>query len=265
MMNIAQGKERPKILWAEMTRLEIAEAAKKDTLVIVPVGSIEQHGPHLPINTDICDSYEITKLVATRERDIVVAPPVWWGYSPYHAGLAGTISLRPEIFLGLLQDICDGIISHGFRKIFILNGHGGNRNLISVAVFECMRRTGVSIAAASYWDLAADRIREIRESPVGGMGHACELETSLQLLFQPELVRMELATREMVNSLRSYGTTMSFKDLLDFGAVTTGYDVAKSDPTGIFGDPTLASAEKGKRIMNAVLEGISRFIKEYRG
>jgi creatinine amidohydrolase len=248
-----------------MSRLEIAEAAKHNTLVIVPVGAIEQHGPHLPVNTDICDAYEIAKLVAIRERHIVVAPPVWWGYSPYHAGLAGTISLRPEIFLGLLQDVCDGIISHGFRKIFILNGHGGNRSLINVAVFECMRRTGVSIAAASYWDLAADRIQEIRESPVGGMGHACELETSLQLFFQPKLVRMELTTREMVDSFRSYGTTMSFKDLMDFGAVTTGYDIAKSDPTGILGDPTLASATKGEAIVRAVLEGTLQFIREYRG
>ena len=264
-MSTTSKNAQAKILWAEMTRLEIAEAAKKDTVVIVPVGAIEQHGPHLPINTDTCDSCEIAKLVATRERDVIVAPPVWWGYSPYHAGLAGTISLRPEVFLGLLQDICDGIISHGFRKIFILNGHGGNRSLISVAVFECMRRTGVSIAAASYWDLAADRIREIRESPIGGMAHACELETSLQLFFQPKLVRMELATREMVNSLRSYGTTMSFKDLLDFGAVTTGNDIAKSDPTGILGDPTLASPAKGEKIVSVVLEGISQFIKEYRG
>lgn len=264
-MSALAEEDRGTILWAEMTRLEIAEAAKKDTLVIVPVGAIEQHGPHLPINTDICHSYEIAKLVAKRERDVVVAPPVWWGYSPYHAGLAGTISLRPEVFLGLLQDICDGIISHGFRKIFLLNGHGGNRNLISVAVFECMRRTGVSIAAASYWDLAADRIKQIRESPMGGMAHACELETSLQLLFQPKLVKMGLATREMVNSLRSYGTTMSFKDLQDFGAVTTGYDIARSDPTGILGDPTLASAAKGEQIVRVVLEGISQFIQEFRG
>jgi len=254
-----------KILWAEMTRPELAEAVKRDTLVILPVGAIEQHWPHLPVNTDTCDAYEIAKRVATRERDVVVAPPVWWGYSPYHAGFPGTISLRPEVFLGLLQDVCDGILSHGFRKLFILNGHGGNRNLISVAVFECMRRTGVSIAAASFWDLATPRIREIRESPTGGMGHSCELETSLQLVFQPALVQMEMASRQLVDPRRSYGTSLSFKDLLDFGAVTTGYDLTTTDPTGILGDPTLASAEKGQRIVEAVLEGISQFIKEYRG
>ena len=103
-------QERAKLLWAEMTRLEIAEAAQNDTLVILPVGAIEQHGPHLPVNTDTCDAYEIAKLVATRERDVVVAPPVWWGYSPYHAGFAGTISLRPDVYLDLLQDVCDGIL-----------------------------------------------------------------------------------------------------------------------------------------------------------
>jgi creatinine amidohydrolase len=247
-----------------MSRLEIAQAAKTNTLVIVPVGAIEQHGPHLPVNVDIVDAFEIAMLVARRERDVLVAPPVWWGYSPYHARMAGTISLRPETYLALLQDILDGIISHGFRKIFLLNGHGGNRSLISVAVFECMRRTGVSVASASYWDLAAERIAAIRESPKGGMAHACELETSLQLVFQPARVRMELATRELVDSLRSYGTSFSFRDLMDFGAVTTGYDLATTDPTGILGDPTLASAEKGERILEAVLDGISRFIKEYR-
>jgi creatinine amidohydrolase len=257
--------EQRKILWAEMTRIEVAEAARKDTLVIVPVGAIEQHGPHLPVNVDIADAFEIARRVAQRERDVLVAPPVWWGYSPYHAGLAGTISLRPETYLALLEDVLDGIISHGFRKIFLLNGHGGNRNLISVAVFECMRRTGVSVASASFWDLATEQIAKIRESPKGGMAHACELETSMQLVFQPHLVKMELATRELVDSRKSYGTSFSFRDLMDFGAVTTGYDIAKTDPTGILGDPTLATAEKGRQILQAVLDGISRFIKEYRG
>ena len=259
------AERKATILWAEMSRLEIADAAKTDTLVIVPVGAIEQHGPHLPVNVDVVDAFEIAKLVARRERNVLVAPPVWWGYSPYHARMPGTISLRPETHLALLQDILDGIISHGFRKIFLLNGHGGNRNLISVAVFECMRRTGVSVAAASYWDLASAQIAAIRESPKGGMAHACELETSLQLVFQPALVRMELATRELVDPRKSYGTSFSFRDLMDFGAVTTGYDIATTDPTGILGDPTLASAEKGERILEAVLDGISEFIKEYRG
>jgi creatinine amidohydrolase len=259
----AEGK--PTILWAEMSRPEIAHAATTDTLVIVPVGAIEQHGPHLPVNVDVVDAFEISKLVARRERNVLVAPPVWWGYSPYHARMPGTISLRPETYLGLLQDILDGIISHGFRKIFLLNGHGGNRSLISVAVFECMRRTNVSVASASYWDLATEQIAVIRESSRGGMAHACELETSLQLVFQPALVRMELATRELVDSRKSYGTSYSFRDLMDFGAVTTGYDIATTDPTGILGDPTLASAEKGARILEAVLDGISKFIKEYRG
>jgi len=257
--------EPRKVQWAEMTRLEVAEAAGRDTLVIVPVGAIEQHGPHLPLNVDVADAFEIARRVAERERDVLVAPPVWWGYSPYHAGLAGTISLRPETYLALLQDVLDGIISHGFRKIFLLNGHGGNRNLISVAVFECMRRTGVSVAAASFWDMAGAEIAAIRESPKGGMAHACELETSMQLVFQPHLVKMALASRQMVDSRKSYGTSFSFKDLMDFGAVTTGYDIAKTDPTGILGDPTLASAEKGRRILEAVLDGISRFIEEYRG
>lgn len=261
----AETQGDKKILWAEMTRPEIAEAASRDTLVILPVGAIEQHGPHLPVNVDVCDAYEIAKIVARRERNVLVAPPVWWGYSPYHARLAGTISLRPDTFLAILQDVCDGILAHGFRKLFILNGHGGNRSLIGVAVFECMRRTGISIASASFWDMAAAEIAKIRDSPIGGMSHACELETSMQLLFQPHLVRMELATREMVDSRRSFGTSMSFQDLMNFGAVTTGFDVALTDPTGILGDPTLASAEKGQEILDAVLAGISSFIKEYRG
>ena len=137
--------------------------------------------------------------------------------------------------------------------------------MIGIAVIECMRRTGVSIAAASYWDLAKDRIREIRESPMGGMGHACELETSLQLHFQPGLVAMELAECNLVDPMVSFGTTMSFKDLLDFGPITTGHDNAKTNPSGVRGDPTIATAAKGEQIVTAVLERMSQFIKEYRG
>jgi len=247
-----------------MNRQEIEKAQKAGDMVVIPVGSIEQHGPHLPVDTDIHSAYEIAKRAALKRGDVLVCPPVWFGYSPHHMGFHGTLTIRLETFLNLLKDICDSLYQHGFRKMLILNGHGGNRALINLVANDFMRTHRTKILAASYWDLAAQEIRNLRKSEPGGMGHACELETSVQLYLRRDLVDTGQVSKETWTPKSRFGISYGPRDLLDSGSVTIGFDFAESAPRGIMGDPTVASADTGEKVVAAVVDRLVDLLEEYK-
>src|SRR5690554_3881324 len=110
--------------WSEMTSPEIAKASEECAVVLLPIGAIEQHGPHLPVDTDISGAWEVAKELARRKPYSIVAPPVWWGLSGSHRAFAGTLTLRPATFYALLHDICVSLIDQGFQKIVLVVGHG---------------------------------------------------------------------------------------------------------------------------------------------
>jgi len=108
------------ILWAEMTREDLKAALGQDPVVIVPVGAIEQHGPHLPVDTDANGVYELAVRAATAQSGVIVAPPIWWGYSHNHRAWPGLITLSSETLIQVVQDICLSIHQQGFRRIIVL-------------------------------------------------------------------------------------------------------------------------------------------------
>lgn len=254
-----------KILWAEMRRGEIEQAGERGCVALVPVGSIEQHGAHLPVDTDISNAFEVSQAVARKLNHVIVAPPVWWGFSPEWMSFGGTISLRSDTFLHLLGDICDSIARHGFRRIVIVNGHGSNTPLLSVVVNDFILRNGFPIISVTYWEFAAQEVAKIRRSRLGGMGHAGELETSLQLLCRPSLVAMEDAVPGYVGPKSNWGVSIGTpKDMFDYGFASVSRDRAKTDPIGVMGDPTVADAGTGRAILDAVIDGLTRMVEEYR-
>ena len=253
-----------KFLWQEMRRGEIGEAAERGCVVLVPVGSIEQHGPHLPVDCDIHCAYEVCKELAQRLNDVIVAPPISPGYSPEWMSFKGTLSLRSQTFMSLVGDICDSIAHHGFRRIIIINGHGSNDPWLEGVVHDFIGRNGFPIIGVTYYEFAAQEAARIRRSKVGGMGHAGELETSLQLLWRPGLVAMEEAfagTRETANWGVETGTP---KDMFEYGFVWLSRDRARSVPDGMMGDPTVADAGTGQKILDAVIDCITKLIEEAR-
>jgi creatinine amidohydrolase len=164
-------------------------------IFVVPLGSLEQHGHHLPVFTDsLIVSHLSTRVEALRSSQIVTLPVQWLGHSPHHRRF-GCVSLDFFPYVELIRGICRSLIHIGARKILLLNGHGGNdlpcraaqRELKSE--FENMR--DLYIVYAAYWNLAADQFNQIRSSPPGGMGHACEMETSVLLAKNPDLVDMQ--------------------------------------------------------------------------
>jgi creatinine amidohydrolase len=177
----------------EMTWPEVS-ALSKDTPVVIPVAAIEQHGHHLPVVTDSLLLGEIVARVSARMADrVLFAPLQWLGNSHHHLDFAGTVSASPRVYLDLLNDLVECFLAHGFRRIVLVNGHGGNDIPAKQAIFEIRQRhrarSDLLLLMTTYWGLGTrpwehDGAFEQRE-----MGHACEWETSMVLRASPHLVK----------------------------------------------------------------------------
>src|ERR671936_2271622 len=172
-------------LYERLTWPEVREAATEDLVCLIPVATLEDHGPHLPIDTDLRLTAEICRRAAEAAPDeILLLPPIPHGYSPHHMDFPGTITIGWDTFTRYCTDVGTSLARHGFRRLLYLNGHGSNQNLVETAArLVNVEHPGVMAAAAFYLSspqgLAA--VAETRESGRGGMAHACELETSIYL------------------------------------------------------------------------------------
>ncbi len=191
MRNTRENAEATRFLLHEITREEAARRAA-NALLVLPVGATEQHGPHLPLGTDFLIVEHIAREAAREARqrvDILVAPTLHVGSSHHHLPFGGTISLSTERYYGALSDMAESLIEGGFRRIFILNGHGGNHEIIQLVARDLALQHQVNLGAASYWDLAQEAVAE-REPDLHGRfpGHAGVFETSLIMALRPDLV-----------------------------------------------------------------------------
>jgi len=253
-----------KILLEEMSWPEVKEAVEADSTVIIPVGQIEEHGPHLPLNTDSTIVTEIAKRAAQRASGkirAVVMPTIDIGYSQADVmKFPGTLTLKPETFVAVVIEVCECLIQHGFKKIVILNGHGHNPAPLEVAVRHIRDDTGVAVALIPmYWSLAAEELSKIRKSKLGGIYHACELETSLQLLIQPHLVDMSKAKKE---TLKIPSEFLARDGLLSGKVFLSSWALTRTTH-GILGDPTVASKESGKKFMGAIVKRLADFLIDF--
>jgi creatinine amidohydrolase len=257
-MAVERNRNGQKILWHEMTLGEFEEAIQEGASVILPVGSMEQHGYHLPVSVDINDAYNMALAAARRADDlrIIVAPPVWSGFSPPHVDFPGTISLRLTTFADMLMQVCTSIYSQGFRKILILNGHGSTP---VAPICEQLIEDGVPVLGVTWWNLISDELARIGESPLGGMSHACEAETSLQMVLQPDALRLEMMESKVIPPLIS----LAKHDLREMGPIVYGFNMKRQNPAGVLGDPTLATVEKGQAILDAVANKLVLALREY--
>jgi creatinine amidohydrolase len=259
---LSTDPSRP-VLWAEHTEPELERARDAGALVLIPLGAMEQHGAHLPVDTDTAISLAVASAVAGRRENTLVAPAIAWGYSAPHMGFASTLSLRPETLTALLEDLCGSLLAHGFTKIAIVASHGTNRPIGNTFVREAMARHGATVAYIHYTDFAKSTFQELRVTPPGGEMHAGEMETSLQLHLNPELVRMELAEHDAVDPKRHFGVSTAAGDIFGGGNISVGYDIRQKFPTGVMGDPREATAELGRAVFDAAVEGIVAVLDEF--
>lgn len=244
-----------KIFWQEMWRHEFEEAIKHDPVVIVPTGSVEQHGPHCPMDVDIVGPFSMAVATAKRVDDfpVIVAPPVWSGFTHYNLGFAGTISLRLETYQNMLADILRSIGANGFPRIVVINGHGGN-NAPNHAVTAQVSQDDVFPISFSYWQAVADEMREWSDADEGSVGHGGEWETSLQLYLRPHLIDRS----KMIDDVFPNPYSPNLRSFAQYAERRR--DTEKV--TGVMGNPLVASAEKGERLFNAIVEKLIQLVTE---
>jgi creatinine amidohydrolase len=227
-----------KILWETLRRTEFQQYVEADAVVIIPVGAMEQHGNHLPINTDTNCCFSIAKAAAEKMEDVpvLVLPPLWAGYSPHHMILEqpqGSITLSYHTFANVLTDVAASVHAHGFRRILFLNGHGGNIPLVQSIRLKLLEEKGISsVHGFTYWELPGvpEAMRAISETDKGSIGHSGEFETSLELFLQPQLV----------------------------DASTARWD------SGVMGNPAFGTREKGSRLFDVVVIALVELLRRYR-
>ncbi len=251
-----------RFLWEEHSWPELREAARAEKVVVLPVGTIEQHGPHLPLATDCITSREMSRLAVERIPDeAVLMPQVFYAFNEHHLDFPGTIAVEGQTFINYVTDIGRSVAYHGFRKILLVNGHGSNVPFLDVAARNVTNRTEAVCALVPWWNLAHPAIEEIRESVYpGGMSHGCELETSVILHLRPDLVAMEKAEKDI-----SFPTSRwIYWDLQKPAPVHFMEWFSRNSRSGTVGDPTLATREKGERVVECVVENLIDLIRDLR-
>ena len=252
-MSAATEYRYNRLTWAEMND---AIAAQK--LVILPTGSTEQHGRHLPLDVDVFLCESVCLEVGRRAADrVLVLPPVAYGLNLHHIDFPGTIHIEPETFIAFCLNITKSVAYHGFQKILLVNGHGSNTPLIDLVARRTVLETPSLCFATGYYLFLREAFEKVRETKV--MAHADEFETSLYLHLAPERVKMDQAVADN-DRMGQYVSSDS----------TGNYPVRFNDywgrwtRTGVHGDPTKATAEKGRVLFEAAVSGLVGLVDELR-
>jgi len=245
------------------TAPKIREMGSQDgSTIIIPVGSVEQHGHHLPVATDSLLASAVANAAGeavAEEVPLLVAPVVWMGYSPHHTSFGGTVTGEFDTLHELLEQVADSVLENGFDAVLFLNGHGGNTALVDAAVSTVGRKhSEVEVLGLTYFELANSFIDDIRESETGGMAHGGEFETSLMLHLYPDLVDKD--DNPAVNWEEHYD--LGGQDLLEGGPLSVYRPFEAYSDSGAIGNPGLASGEKGERIFDGISEELSTLLVE---
>lgn len=239
------------------------EALDRDkTIVILPCGSIEQHGPHLPNGMDTQVAMKIAERVCENTADTLnclLLPPIWAGQSPEHMDFPGTITYTAETYITMLKEISGSVARHGFRKMYIINGHGGNISAIGAAAFDIRDRYNLKIFMFNVWAVISDiALKQThREATHHIDAHGGEIETSLMLHLTPENVHMEWAVDEENPQLR-LGQVINLGGPIGINWNSL-QDIA---PSGISGMASFGAAEKGRVIFEALVDLATRGVLE---
>jgi creatinine amidohydrolase len=234
-----------------MTWKEIDAILPHVRVAVIPTGSTEQHGPHLPLQSDTVLCLYICRKASEIVYPIaMVTPPISVGISTHHLKFAGTLTLRPETFINIMYDFAWSMKRHGINKIAIINGHGGNDAAVKIAARKIYDELGIFSASLSYWELLdKEKAKEILNSPSKIPGHASEFETSLSYVVQPQLIRIHLIGPSEEIHQHEYE---SFFPKLE-----------RSKSGVSQGDPRIATLEKGKRLIEIIIAEIATFLIEF--
>jgi creatinine amidohydrolase len=239
----------PSRYFIDLAQPEIAAQLKRSPLVILPTGSVEQHGPHLPTGTDIFASNVIARAVAER-MDGLVLPATPFGVTPMHMPFEGTISFTPNTYMRVVTETCISTAKHGAKSLLIINWHEGNIPSLAIAAEALHREHGMSVLTVQACYVA----EELYGRSCNGLTHGGEIEALAVLAYRPDLVHLD---RISDSSDHGHGHEMDkLRRTRSYQPVLT--DIRSIAPTGWFGSPQHATAEKGARMLADIADAIAK-------
>ena len=252
-----------KHLFREMTWPEVNEAVKQRRVVLVPVGAIEQHGPHLPVDVDNTFVEYLCDEAARRAPGIIVSmPPIHYGYNTHNMDFPGTIDIKMQHFMDYCCDLGESLASQGFRRILYVNGHGSNAPLCDLIARKVTVTTSAMSGSINHWQIAWDVISSLLEGGPYAADHACEWETSEYLALKPDLVQHDKIADEI--PAERGGPRWLYPDLNTARWVHFMNWWSKMNDSGVAGTPSKATAEKGRKMLETTVERIVEVCRDFR-
>ena len=241
------------VMWKELTAAELRGHTAGGSLVVLPVASMEQHGPHLPtgVDTFLCEA--VCRAAAEKARDIgvVVAPTLWCGMAEHHMAFGGTFTFDIPTYRAVLLAFLRSIERHGFHRVLIVNGHGGNIAALTAFLPDFARETRLHVEATTYFMLAQDAFPPLLQDQKG-VQHACEVETSMMMVLAPGSVREPrlaeaFGARDGLPGRPTVSRHRSFREMTE---------------TGVIGDARRATPEKGQACLDACADALAGLLRE---
>jgi creatinine amidohydrolase len=244
----------PSVMWKELTAEDLRAKAAENAIVVLPVASMEQHGPHLPVGVDtfLCEAVcRGGAELAVEEVPVVVAPTLWCGMAEHHMDFGGTFTFDIPTYKAVLLAFLKSIERHGFRRAFIVNGHGGNIAALNSFLPDFARETGLKLYSTTYFELSRDDLAQFLEDQKS-VHHACEVETSMMMVVAPATVKHDrlpqafgLLDGDPRNAFPA-ARFHSFKDLTE---------------SGVVGDARRANPGKGEKLLAVCAQGLAATLR----
>jgi creatinine amidohydrolase len=255
-----------KIYYDELTWPEVNEAVEARKVILLPIGSTEQHGHHLPLDTDNFLARGICTTAARQApTEMLVMPTIPYGYNEHALDFPGTIHVHYDHFIEYCLDVCKSVAHAGFDRIVIIDGHGSNEHLCEFIARRATLETDALVASTLWVRLSVEAFERVRESGLGGASHACELETSAYLYLDESRVQMDKATDHVGGASGHPGSRFVFSDISKGGGpMKLVRWTSSATPTGVSGAATLATPEKGEAVVEEAAANLVAFVGEFR-
>lgn len=254
-----------KKLMEEMSWREIQKALETNDTALVPAGSVEMEGPHLPLAVDSIVALEVARRVAEVTEGTLVAPLINVTYSDWHMGFPGTLTLSMSTLMQVVKEICQSLCQQGFKRIFFINSHVGNEPSIWNTANELTVAGRARVGMVSLWPLSTEIGKELADLKEKQFLHAGEIMTSVVMAIRPDLVDMDQAVAEYLKpKTEGYEAVLSSKARLKGKLFSIYHTSDELTQSGVMGDPLAASAEKGEVILRKMVEFISAAVAEFR-